>query len=91
MAWKIVKNIMCLIVLSALLVAVGAIFYGCRMFLLSIFEPLAGLQASFFSVPHLIAYLLFFLIIDVFRYLGTDRVINMLVLLQNPASDEDSR
>lgn len=87
MAWKLVKNIICFIIIAALLVAVGGIFYGCRMLLVRIYPSLASLVASFFSVPHLLAYLLFFLIVDMFRYLATDRVINLMVLLQNPASD----
>lgn len=87
MAWKLVKNIICLIIIGALLAAVGGIFHGCRMLLVRIYPSLAALVARFFSVPHLLSYLLFFLIVDIFRYLATDRIINLMVLLQNPASD----
>lgn len=88
---RVAKNVATFVILVALLVVVGAIFFGCRMFLLAIFDSMAGLTFQFFSVPHLLAYLLFFLFVDFFQALATDRVIKLLILLKNPASDEQSR
>ncbi len=81
-------NVFCIIVMAALLVAIGAIFYGCRMLLLSIFERYAGWRVSYLSFAHFFAYLIFFLSVDLLRMFATDHILRFLVFLQNPPSDE---
>ena len=86
-----IKNIVCLLIISALLVVSGSIFYGCRMLLLSIYDRYASAKVSSISLPHLFAYLMFFVLMDLLRSLATDHIIDLLVLIRNPPSDEDSR
>ena len=74
-----------------LLTIVGVIFFGFRRMLVSIWAGMASLKAGFISIPHLIAYIMFFIFVDLFRYLATDRIIRLLVKMHNPASDEDAR
>lgn len=41
------------------------------------------------SLPHIIAYLLFFVVEEAFRFLLAEKIIMFMVFLQNPPSDED--
>lgn len=82
---------MCFLLIVVLLVVLGAIFHGFRMFLLAIYDPLADFQiGGSLSLPHIIAYGLFFVVEEGFRLL-VNKVIDFMVYLQNPPSDEDER
>lgn len=84
-----IKNAICGIIIGTLLVVMGAIFYGCRSLLLAITEPLHSFSTTGFSLPHVISYLIFFFIVDLLALLATDRIIRLLVRLQNPPTDEE--
>jgi hypothetical protein len=71
----------------ALLVTVGAIFHGCRAILREIYDPLSNIMVDSISLPHVISYFIFFIIVDVLQFLLTDRIISLMVYLQNPPSD----
>ena len=82
---------MCLIIILTLLVACGAIFHGCRMLLLSIYDKYYKLKFSSISFPHFFSYFLFFILMDLLRYFATDHIIDLLVQIKNPPTDEDAR
>lgn len=67
----------------------GAVFYGCRMMLLAIHDPMAALKISSLSLPHIVAYLVFFVVIDLAAIVATNRLISLMVRLQNPPTDEE--
>lgn len=74
-----------------MLVILGVIFFGFRMMLLEIYEPLSAYQLDgILSLPHLIVYALFFIVEEGFR-LVADKVIRLMIYIQNPPSDEDER
>lgn len=57
------KNLVCFILIVVLLVILGAIFHGFRMMILEIFEPLSNYVFNDqISLPHIIGYLLFFIV-----------------------------
>ena len=66
---------------------IGLIFWGFRRMLINIYNPLAGLTVGFLSFPHLIAYFIFFVVVDVVKLLVVDRIINLLIKLKNPPTD----
>lgn len=71
-----------------LLVVLGAIFYGFRMMIVEIYEPLSKyVFEMLISLPHTIGYLLFFIFEEAFRFLLADKIIAFMVYLQNPPSD----
>ena len=73
-------------------VIIGAIFHGCRMFLLEIYEPLSSLTFNgIISLPHIIAYLLFVVVEYLFRLILVKKIIKVMIYLQNPPSDEEER
>lgn len=72
-----------------LLVIMGAVFHGCRMLLIEIYDPLSAFVVNAISLPHMIAYLVFFFFIDLAAIIATDRIISLMVRLQNPPTDED--
>jgi small basic protein len=81
-------NTLCAIIIIALLVIMGAIFHGCRMLLIEIYDPLSHLVVSSISLPHVIAYLLFFVISNLAGLIATNRILAFMVnYLQNPTSD----
>ena len=84
-------NFICLIILCALLTALGGIFHGCRMLLVEIYEPLDHLVVEAISLPHLIAYSIFFIIEFLFNLLLSKRIIRAMTWLKNPSSDEEER
>jgi len=71
-----------------MLVAIGGIFDGCRFILRSIYDPLIQYSANFLSLPHLIAYSIFFFIVKVVINLVAMPLINLMIYMQNPPSDE---
>jgi hypothetical protein len=78
-----------MLIIVALLVIMGAVFYGCRMLLIAIYDPLSNLVVSRISLPHIISYLVFFVVIDLAAILATNRLIALMVRLQNPPTDEE--
>jgi hypothetical protein len=86
-----VLNLVCMTIILALLVASGAIFYGCRMLLVSIYEKYSNLNVSYISFPHFVSYIIFFVTMDLLRFFATDHIMEFLVFLKNPPTDEDAR
>lgn len=82
-------NTLCAVIIITLLVIMGAVFHGCRMLLLTIYDPLSHIQTGSLSLPHIIAYLVFFIAADLAAILLTNRLISLMVRLQNPPTDED--
>jgi hypothetical protein len=80
-------NTLCALIIITLLVIMGAVFYGCRMLLLAIYDPLSNLKVSSLSLPHIISYLVFFIVIDLAAIIATDRLISLMIYLQNPPTD----
>jgi hypothetical protein len=75
-----------------LIVILGAIFFGFRMMILEIYEPLSKYTVGgAISLPHLIGYSLFYIVEEGFRMVLVSRIISFMVYLQNPPSDEDER
>lgn len=72
-----------------LLVIMGGVFHGCRMLLIDIYDPLSSFVINAISLPHMIAYLVFFFVADLAAIIATDRIISLMVRLQNPPTDED--
>lgn len=86
--WTTFMNTLCGLIILALLVIMGAVFHGCRMMLIEIYDPLSHLVVSRISLPHIIAYLIFFVVSNMAGLLATNRVIFLMVkYLQNPTSD----
>ena len=85
------KNLVSVVIIAALLVLMGLIFMGVRLMLVSFYDSWANLQSGFLSMPHFVAYLVFFLVVDVFRIMATDFIISQLIVLRNPPTDEHSR
>lgn len=82
------KNFVCFVLIGVLLVILGAIFHGFRMMILEIFDPLSAyIFNDQISLPHIIGYLLFFIVEEAFRFLLADKIIAFMVYLQNPPSD----
>jgi hypothetical protein len=81
-------NTLCALIILTLLVIMGAVFHGCRMMLIEIYDPLSHLVVSRISLPHIIAYLLFFVFSNLAGLIATDRILAFMVnYLQNPTSD----
>ena len=55
--------------------------------LVEIYDGLAGLSVGFISIPHFIAYMLFLLLVDVIQHILINRVVKLLILFKNPATD----
>ena len=87
----IFKSLVSLIVFGLIFFIMGLIFLGFRKMLISIFENMAGLQLGFLSFPHILSYMLFFLLVDLLRYLVIDKIIEWLIKLKNPPTDESAR
>jgi len=77
------------LIILTLLVAMGAIFYGCRCLLIGIYDSMSDAQFDYISIPHIIAYSIFFISSFVAQIFLTERIISLMVWLQNPPSDED--
>lgn len=89
---KLLKNLACCLIILILDIIIGAIFHGCRMFLLEIYEPLSDLTFNYMiSLPHIIAYLLFVVVQYLFRLILVKKIIKVMIYLQNPPSDEEER
>jgi hypothetical protein len=89
---KLIKNLACCLIIVILDVIIGAIFHGCRMFLLEIYEPLSALTFNgIISLPHIIAYLLFVVVEYLFRLILVKKIIKAMIYLQNPPNDEEER
>lgn len=89
---KLIKNLSCCLIIVILDVIIGAIFHGCRMFLLEIYEPLSWLTYhGIISLPHILSYLLFVVIEYLFRLILVKKVIKVMIYLQNPPNDEEER
>jgi hypothetical protein len=61
------------------------------MLLLAIFDPLSAYVVSFISIPHIISDIVFFFVADLAAIIATDRIISLMVRLQNPPTDESKR
>lgn len=83
----VLKNLVCVVIILVLLVICGAIFQGCRMLLVGIYDQYYKLKFDSISFPHFFAYLLFFILMDLLRYFATDHIIDLLVQIKNPPSD----
>jgi hypothetical protein len=81
------KNFTCILIILAVIVMCGAIFHGCRMLLVSIYDQYYKLKVSSISFPHFFAYLVFFVIMDLLRSFATDNIIDFLIYIKNPPSD----
>ena len=88
---KIVKNLIILILLLIILTGFGAFFHWVRMFLVQIYDPLSKIQVDYLSLPHVLAYSIFFLFIELFKLIVTDKLMQALVLFMNPPSYDDAR
>ena len=83
---------MCFFMIVVLAIILGAIFYGFRMMILEIYEPLVDLVVvGTISLPHTISYALYFICAEIFRLILAEKIISVMVYLQNPPSDEDER
>lgn len=85
------KNFVCLIVFVILIVCFGAFFYGCRNLLISISDSLYNYQAKFVSLSHVIAYCLYFLLGDVFKFQFYGYIVNFMIFIKNPPTDQIER
>ena len=80
----VIRNIVCLIVLAILGVAFGAVFYGCRMFLVEIHSALYFVQGLYFSLSHLCAYTIYFTISNIFQHKLFDKIVRFMIMVKNP-------
>ena len=74
-----------------MLTLLGLLFWGFRLMLITIYNGMAGLTVSFVSIPHLLAYFLFFLAVDLVNYLVLDKITSLLIKIKNPPTDESAR
>lgn len=89
---RVVKNLICFLIIVTLAVILGAIFYGFRMMIIEIYDPLVEyVIVDTISLPHCIAYSLYFIFAEIFRLVLAEKIISVMVYLQNPPSDEDER
>jgi len=65
----------------------GAIFYGCRVILRTIYDSLSTAKINYISIPHIISYSIFYAFVFAADFLLIDRIIALMIWLQNPPSD----
>jgi len=69
----------------------GGVFFGCRMFVVEIYNSMSQYQALFLSLPHLFGYSLYFIFIEFVRILLFDQFVRLIIFFKDPASDDDAR
>lgn len=81
------RNIACLMIFFLLILVFGALFHGCRLFLLSIYDGLYSLQGQYFSLSHLIAYSIYLIIGDIFKIKLYGKIVSFMIYIKNASSD----
>ena len=77
-----------MLIFGVLIVVFGAIFHGCRMFLLHIYNDLYALKrGDYFSFPHLLAYSIYLVVSEVFQRKMYFKIVNAMIWIKNPSSD----
>lgn len=66
----------------------GAIFFGCRMLLLEIQEPLYRYQTQYVSLSHVLSYSIYFFLGELFKRKFYGKVVEVMLIVKNPSSDE---
>ena len=87
----VLKNIVWSIFMLVIWGVYGGVFFGCRMFLLEIFDSMAKNQVLFLSLPHLIAYSVYFIFVELVRIVIYRHLVRFLIFFKDPASDDDGR
>ena len=64
MMMTLFKNLILTILLLLDLMVYGGIFFGCRMFLVDIYDPLSNLIIFYISLPHILAYTPYFIFVE---------------------------
>jgi hypothetical protein len=85
------RNLACMFIFGMLIVCFGALFHGCRMFLLAIHEPLFFAQTDYFSLSHSVAYSIYLVVGDIFKLKLYGQVVDLMLLIKNPTSDDVER
>ena len=84
------KSLFCIVILSILIVIFGSIFYGCRVLLIQLYEPLYNVRFSILSASALLSYSVYFLIGDVFKLKFYGFIIKVMIRIKNPHDEESS-
>jgi hypothetical protein len=87
----VLKNIVWSIFMMAIWSVFGGVFFGCRMFQLEIFNSMALNQVLFLSLPHVIAYSVYFIFVELVQMVTYRHLVRFLIFFKDPASDDDAR
>ena len=85
------KNLIVLMFLCVIWICFCLVFFGCREFIIAIYDPMSWLKVDFISFPHLLAYMPYFIFAELVEFFLLNRIINLIIWFKDPASDDDAR